>query len=635
MPENLRSFIPLSTSLHKCNVSRLVILNSARDLSFLEPYINHSDVIVCSSLSILREMHKKDYLNSYLLCTVAPYTSVREDVLKKIKYINLIFEALSSSGFYKADLLGWPLHVEGNDLPQYLQDRLLLVSNIKILLENIYLRELLMTNSVHPHIISSIDNLCQKNNIKLNLISCKVYGEIRSKERIRLYSRAIAGLALFLIRFFAIYATSFGLRKVIKAKVICKHVIIQLCSLSPKFLDQYSALITSLSHKGQPVTFITWGCKTDRANRLCNNALFLPIEHYLNLCDLFECCFLSFKLLVHLLITQKKIRESSSLCEYENVFESVFVRTLRKYFELILLHRGLVNFSTAVSNCYVKVWTRLLPEGIIAYQALSQYGKCNQFFDLPCTTLDDGSIQIQSLHPVDFIFVDSQSQAQLFLASQNSDVICPKTDISSHSYGTSVNIPLTSNIKNNEMNVLEILVDISYVSSGYYSESELVLLINIVNKFAANHPTINILVKPHPNATNQYIRTVLFLIASLPNIHIISKDTPAIELLKRSSILVTKYSFMASQAKYYDCKCVCFLPNKDMIFKIYPEVAEYAFSSDELYSCLNIMVSRETHHKSLAACFDTIFKPLTQSNLSIATDLLATTLVSRLSTLSK
>ena len=134
-----------------------------------------------------------------------------------------------------------------------------------------------------------------------------------------------------------------------------------------------------------------------------------------------------------------------------------------------------------------------------------------------------------------------------------------------------------------------ILFDSNYPLRGYLTIQELSLVTNALLNFAREHPSVALMIKPHPAHRHDWLEDFIDYF-SLPNVYLIDKNMLPFHALNAADLLITKFSTIALEAMLFKRPVVSILLDGGERFRIYGDAVECANSVEALHEILTMMV---------------------------------------------
>ncbi len=135
---------------------------------------------------------------------------------------------------------------------------------------------------------------------------------------------------------------------------------------------------------------------------------------------------------------------------------------------------------------------------------------------------------------------------------------------------------------------LYVLYDSGMNLRGYCSASERAQITRCILNVAATHPSVAILIKPHPHDRSGLIETLVGR-EGLSNVYLVAKSQLPFDALSAADLLVTRYSTLAAEAMLLKCPTVGMSLDGDKRFQVYGPAVEYLDSERDLERLVHLL----------------------------------------------
>ncbi|TSA08175.1 MAG: hypothetical protein D4R73_08990 [Deltaproteobacteria bacterium] len=131
-----------------------------------------------------------------------------------------------------------------------------------------------------------------------------------------------------------------------------------------------------------------------------------------------------------------------------------------------------------------------------------------------------------------------------------------------------------------------ILFDPNAVIRGYLTGREQSQQTNTLLEFAAKHPRVALIIKPHPSHQPGSLEALLDFY-SLPNVFFLNENMLPYHAINAADLVLTKFSTIALEAMLFEKPVISVILDGEDHFKIYGEAVEYVTNIEELNGSLN------------------------------------------------
>jgi hypothetical protein len=140
-----------------------------------------------------------------------------------------------------------------------------------------------------------------------------------------------------------------------------------------------------------------------------------------------------------------------------------------------------------------------------------------------------------------------------------------------------------------------ILYDSNCILRGYLATSEQIQLTSCLLDFAKRHPSVALIIKPHPGHHRGHLE---FQISSysLQNVYLTNKNMLPYHAINAADFVITKFSTIGIEAMLFERPVISVMLDGEMRWKSYGNAAEYITSVQELNKLLT-RISEDTEFR--------------------------------------
>ena len=553
------------------------------------------------------------------------FFKVANDVFAFIDIINPWLELLGDDkNGIPADLLFWIKHAEGGMTTQRIQDMLLLIRSYLHLFESNNITDIVIFS--HPDMRWEDDVLIEtarSRNINIKVIGSK-------------HPNVLMGKVLASFKFFArdpYYILKFFLRAKLyslfrlKKESIEKEIVFQFLGSDNKHLAHTIPLVKSLKNKGYNPVVLCWrgvgGAKKVRKMGFRAEVL----EKYGPLSSIWEGGYRVLHTWRKALARKEELFSHPEL-QYRSVsLGNLLWPSIQSFITGELPHRyrlmrAIKRYYALHSPVAIRFWTHILPEGVIPLRNLTKKNKPLIFSNLgfhdqlnfPSQNKHyslDLTLAFSTTHKkkLEHLGISSDKIVTIGQVSweQHLDLQKKYTQDQSLSF-----LKIPSNYSN------YILYDSGSVLRGYLGVREQVETTTLLLDFAKEHPSIAIIIKPHPGH-KQGILESLVDTHSLENIFIIDEQASFFHCINATDFLITKFSAGGIEAMHLKKPVISVILDREKKFRIYADAAEYANDIGELNKLLKRVITDDNYrvqwtanlnNKATQYLADILYRPL-------------------------
>lgn len=532
------------------------------------------------------------------------FYNVAEDVIRLTETVNEWLKTLADEkrGFPE-ELLFFTRHVEGGMTTQRIQDLLLLIRSYRFLLDTCKINRVILIKT--PGIGWEDDVLtatARSRNVGIHNIGC--YALCGLIEKAKSVSEIWARSFYYTLNVLRIKVLSRVRSK--KIKPAAKEIIFQLCSSAYKHVDNIVPLMKALKNNGYNPIALCWH-SNERYRRETG-------AHQVRRENL-------------------PAEELEGWCSSADIWNSIsgLFRTLRKAQgekHKFLSHPGLSYQSVALGSL---LWPSILffiaaelPQSYRLYQALKKYFERHKPLAINlwgATVLKEGYLTWKSLDPqnnpliffnsvgayIDWPYAGPNSPVDLvFIAGQ----IHRKIESKSPNFSTA-NVEVCGQaryegiedfkkkysseesritLKITPQFYMYIFFDPGYIIRGFLAIQEQVTITNALLRFAREHPSVALIIKPHPTHKPGILESLIAGHA-LKNTFLIDKSELPYHALNAADMLITKYSTLGVEAMLFHCPVVTCILDGEQRFNIYEGASDYIDKIEDLEALLRKLVT--------------------------------------------
>jgi hypothetical protein len=526
------------------------------------------------------------------------FYAVAPDVIKYLEIINQWLESLGDNlkGIPR-ELLFWIRHCEGGMTTQRIQDLLLLIRSYQNLLD---------THNVSSIIILRHPDAAWEDEVLIKVGQSKGLGiRIIGRFRPSIWKARLLSLLKLVARepyyIFPILRAKLGrpIRSP-KPEFSAKEIILQICLPHDLFVEHNVLVMKAIKKRGYDPVALLWRASPAAVKFQQEGLCAAELESFVPLSAIWEAPFR-----VWLTWCQARSRRQKFLnhpgLKYGRIplgpllwpsLVSFFWEELSQRYRLREATR---KYFASHSPLAIRPWGGgTLAEGLIVSQNINGQQR-------PLTFIGFGAA-------VENPYYEPPS-ADLFLATGDKEKEClEKFGVPSHRVVT-VGLgryeilpafrkeysPSRSraflNIPQDFQNY--ILYDSNSTLRGYLTVQEQSLVTNALFKFAREHPSVALMIKPHPAHRPGWLEALMEYF-SLPNVFLIDKDMLPYHALNSMDLLITKFSTIALEAMLFQKPAVSIILDGEERFRIYGEAVGQANSLAALNEMLVMMVSDAT-----------------------------------------
>ncbi len=518
-----------------------------------------------------------------------------------IKYLELINQWLESLGDdpkgIPRELLYWISHCEGGKTTQRIQDLLLLIRSYEYLLD---------THNINNVIILSHPQAEWEDDILVKVAQCKgIAVQIIGRFHFKIIKSRVLSLIKLLARepyyiFYIVLAKLRGKLRFHKAEISKNEIVMQICSLDEKFIEDNVPIMKSLKSRGYNPVALLWGAAKAREKFLKEGLKAEELETFSPISSWWEG---TYRVWLTWCVAGRRRQEflANSGLQYHHIslgalmWPSVLFFFWEELAQRYRLLQAAQKYFVSHSPRAIRPWGGgAHPEGAIVLRGLS--GKKRPFFIYWFWAFYENP------------YLSDYSYSDLFLAAgTNQKEFLEKHGVASQkivSVGLSRYDYLAAFRKEHSpaqsrtcLNIPQdfqdyILLDSNGTLRGYLTRREQALVAGSLLNFAREHPAVALMIKPHPAHIPGWLEALIDCFA-LPNVYLIDKNMMPYHALNAADLLITKFSTLALEAMLFKTPVVSILLDGEERFRIYGDAVERVDSLDDLKEILSLLVSDE------------------------------------------
>lgn len=580
-------------------------LKSARRLSNFKPQAK-SRYILAADDPRVHEAAKK-YLWIDEVCWIEQMESfynVADDVIRLTETVNEWLKTLANDKYgFPEELLFFTRHVEGGMTTQRIQDLLLLIRSYNYLFDTYKITSVIVLSQPG---MGWEDNVlietARSRDVDVQVIGRYSFGILIKKTEsfLKIYARSA---------YYTVNVLRINLRNRFSSKKterVEKEIVFQLCSSAFKHVENIVPLMKALKHKGYNPVALCWHSnerytKEPGAEQVRKEGLQAEeLEKWCSFSDMWRS-------ISGIFWTWRKAKgkKDEFLLRQALNYWSVPLRSLLwpsvRFFiiaELVQSYRirqALKKYFKNHVPLAIKLWgATALREGFLAWKSLDpQHHPLIFFYTVGCL----GWPYEEPENSVNLLFVAGRYHKRMALKSNNMPAanieICGqaryegiddfKKKYSSTQSRSYLRIPTTFS--------MYILFDSNMILRGFMAQKEQAVTLNALLKFASKHPSVAILVKPHPGHKADILDAMINSREDLKNVFLINNKMLPYHALNATDMLITKFSTLAVEAMLFDCPVICSVLDGEQRFNIYKDGADYIDSIEKLKDLLLKLVT--------------------------------------------
>lgn len=580
-------------------------LKSARRLRRFKPEFQ-SRYILASDDPRVQEL-AKEYLWIDEICWIEQMESfynVADDVIRLTEIVNEWLKTLADNKYgFPEELFFFTRHVEGGMTTQRIQDLLLLIRSYHYLFD---------TYEITSVIVLSQPGLGWEDDVLISMaqsMGCRT--QFIGRYRLSVLAKTIVsvlntlGMEPYWL-FDLVRARIAGRYESEKTGNYDKEIVFQLCSSAYKHIENITPLMNALKDRGYNPVALTWraltGARLVRQEGLSAEEL----EKWCSFSDVWRSIsgvFWTWKkakgkkreFLSHPALNYRSVPLGSLL------WPSVRFFIIAELAQSYRLRQALKKYFKSRVPLAIKLWgSTALREGYLAWKSLDPKKSPLIFFYAVGAYIDWPYEESDS--PVDLLFVAGETHRRIAIKSNSIPLgnieICGQAryeelDVFRKKYSAEqsrivLKIPHTF--------TMHIFLDTGYIIRGFLSIQEQVTITNFLLNFSSDHPSVALIIKPHPGHKVGILESLIDTHA-LKNVFLVDKNTLPYHALNTADMLITKFSTLGIEAMLFGCPVICCVLDGEQRFNIYENASDYIDRIESLEDLLLKLVTDNDFRK--------------------------------------
>ena len=564
----------------------IVVCRSIESLSWLDAVrmdLGRRIVVASDDPQVqARAMALKNVDSVVFLEKMESYYAVADEVIAILASLNEWLTTVGVQGGVAKDLLYWVSHCEGGDTTQRIQDALLLVHSYLELITRFDADEIVVVRSANADWEDTLLADCAKSmGIKVEWL-----GRLGARELVRrswLKYRPLAKEVYFSL------AVLRGWFRAIFRKPIainCENlVVVQVCGSENKHLKNCLPLLAAIDAAGMEGVALCWGAGNASTAIRAHGLRAVDLETSVSLRILIESWVRTARTWFHARSLFGNLLTKLPVPVHATLIRPVMLESMRSFFYAEVAQRFRLDaasrdFFQRHPPRAASFWTRILPQGAIAFKAIAADRKPVIFWQPNPDHLIPNPYERYDV-PVDLIFVASDVHKRRFATTTSPDSIFVIglqwwTEIRNfqqmHSKESS-----RSRLGIVDSPVLCLMFDAGSVFRGYRTSEEILTVLNELIALAGRYPQIHLMIKPHPGHKAGLLEASIGR-SPLRNITLIPKEESPFHGLNAADVLVTKFSTLIVEGLILGLPSVCVMLDGERRFSYVGDVADYKFT---------------------------------------------------------
>lgn len=537
------------------------------------------------------------------------FFNVADDVIHLTEAVNQWLKSLADdkNGFPE-ELLFFTRHVEGGMTAQRIQDLLLLIRSYHFLLNTYKITSVIVISQ--PGMGWEDDVLIEtarSRDVDVQVIGRYSFGVLIKK--ISSFLKIYASAA-----YYAVNVIRFNLHNRLKSKKterVDKEIVFQLCSSAYKHVENIIPLMKALRHRGYNPVALCWRSngrytKESGADQVRREGLQAEeLEKWCSFSDMWRS-------IIGVFWTWKKAKRKKSEflthkdLDYLSVPLGVLLWPSVRFFIIVelpqsyRLRQSLKKYFKNHDSLAIKLWGgRALKEGYFAWKSLNFKQRPLIFYYTVGLFMMIGPYQMPDKQ-IDLLFVPGEISKRIvektkFVPSRKIKICGQAKYEGIDDFKKKYNVTQSrSYLKIPSSFSMYILFDSSAVLRGFMSSREQAVTLNALLKFASTHPSVALIVKPHPSHHVGIVEDMIRHGKDLKNVFLINKSMLPYHALNAADMLITKFSTLGVEAMLFDRPVICCVLDGEQRFNIYKNAADYIDRIKNLEDLLNELVIDDT-----------------------------------------
>jgi hypothetical protein len=534
------------------------------------------------------------------------FYTVADDVVALLDVINRWLESLGDGrrGIPK-ELLFWLRHAEGGMTTQRIQDLFLLIRSYCHLLESRAISKVV--------IIRRFDSAWEDAVLTATARSRGIDVETLGPRLSTILQGTRGRLRPFVTEPYYLASAlwtklSQGMRGPAGGERSPVAVVLQLCSSAPKHVVQLVPLMKALAGKGCEVVALCWGAHRG-ATELRKHGLDADeLERWVPVTAMAGSLMRAWRTRRVAAARWKEIAVDPRM-QYRAVptadllWPSVshfFMAEAPRRYRLMVASRRYFERRSPVA---MKFWTLVFPEATVPFRSLERKRPLVFHWAGPLNSADN-PYQHHAIEP-DLVMADSPKQAavlaEMGFRRDRITVVGQAFEGTVKDFGARYSqAESRSHLKIPPTYSVCLFYDPGYLLRGYLAASEQAPLTECLLKVAREHPSVALMIKPHPGHHPGMLESQL-RVWSLPNVFMFDRLMLPYHCLNASDLVITKLSAIGVEAMYLERPVVSPILDGERRFRFYEDAAEYVSSTQELESLTGRLLGSDSERAAWTA----------------------------------
>jgi hypothetical protein len=562
----------------------------------LQPQIGCRYIVASDDLRVHLEVKKYPWVaEACYLERMESLFAVASDVIKYLEFINQWLESLGNNpqGIPR-ELLFWIRHCEGGKTTQRIQDLLLLIRSYQYLLDTYNISSIIVFS--HPHAQwedEILINVGQRQGVEVRVIGDLCFSILKAR---------LLSLIKLLVRepyynFLILRANLWGRFRSHKREITKNEIVMQMCLPHDKFVEEHILVMKALKNLGYAPVALLWRASEAVAKFRQEGLRVEELETFVPISSFWDAPYRVWSTWCQASRRREEFLRHPGL-RYRNLalgpllWPSVVAFFGEELAQRYRLQQAARAYFAGHAPCAIRLWGgETLAEGRIVSQSLTGKKRPliflwvgaaveDPYYEPPAEAffLAAGDKQKQYLEKLGV-----PSQRIVKVGSSRFDHLGAFQKAHSPSQSRAyLNIPQSFKYY--------ILFDSNADSRGHLSVQEQSLVTNALGNFVREHPSVALMVKPHPVHRPGWLEALIDYFA-LPNVFLIDKDMVPYHALNAADLLITKLSTVALEAMLFKKPVISILLDGEERFRIFGDAVERANSLEALNKILTMLVS--------------------------------------------
>jgi len=550
-------------------------------------------VVASDDFRVHEEAEKFEFVDDVTFLQKAiPYTKVADDVIRIIDKANLFYQQVEEKlQLYKREYMQLPLHVEGGDFTQHIQDLLLYIESLNRICVDSNISQIIILKNSEKFVSNIIEQYSNAKKVNFDVIK-KTYINVNKKYlkyRIRPFINLFRTIYIkFLFMF--------------EPKHKEKNVsLILLFSTTKKHIDNCLQLDSFMKRAKYNSLLYSWKIGKIFDDRLKENIKLERIEKYLPWHEIFKSIYLSINSISNCQKLNKIFNSYSFLyndIDLKNLLASIIIDYI--LIEVPDTYRFAKGFENFYNNLDLKLIDGYLDSfkigkpvySIVPINDISKY--MFSVFIMGKNVYVKENRQRQSKDYWDKFIFFVQNKNEKDIVVDEVAVLKSKTCIygsfRSSGFFSETKIEAKKLYKISKNYKYYVLYDFGSPLFGYVSLGGILSTLYMLVDFIQKNQDICLIVKPHPSADISVINSIKNNI-DLENCIFLKREANVNYALVLSDIVITKYSTIGIEAMKCNSLVVSYQYDGSETFKVYGENGNYVYSLLDLENELKKIVA--------------------------------------------